>query len=86
MIARGLASAGSLLAGGYRRVIAVRAADGPMPRRDIYALLPSGDRHPHAHDVLGALRETAFAYDVTGAGVEFPRSDGHSDQPLVSRS
>jgi DNA-binding transcriptional LysR family regulator len=36
--------------------IAVRPVDGPLRTRQIYAMLPPGERHPHARDVLAALR------------------------------
>src|SRR5207244_2340272 len=48
----------SLLIDDYSGV-AVRPIDGAMRRRDIYALLPPGDRHPLATRVLDALVETA---------------------------
>jgi hypothetical protein len=32
-------------------------------RRDIYALLPPGDRHPRARQVVDALVETAADFD-----------------------
>jgi DNA-binding transcriptional LysR family regulator len=66
MIERGLGVGWvpSLLADDYRGVVAVRPIDGPMRRRDIYALLPPGERHPNVDDVLAALREAALAYDL----------------------
>jgi DNA-binding transcriptional LysR family regulator len=69
MIQRGLGVGWvpSLLADDYRQVIVVRPIDGPMRRRDIYALLPPGERHPNVSDVLVALREAAHAYDVSPA-------------------
>jgi DNA-binding transcriptional LysR family regulator len=69
MIQRGLGVGWvpSLLADDYRRVVAVRPIDGPMRRRDIYALLPPGDRHHNVHDVLAALREAAHAFDISPA-------------------
>ncbi|CAB4918705.1 unannotated protein [freshwater metagenome] len=39
--------------------IVVRPLDGPLPRRQVYAMLPPGDRHPHARRVLAALQEAA---------------------------
>lgn len=39
--------------------IAVRAVDGPLPSRQVFAVLPPGDRHPHARHVLTALQEAA---------------------------
>jgi DNA-binding transcriptional LysR family regulator len=66
MIQRGLGVGwvASLLADDYRHVIAVRPVDGPMRRRDIYALLPPGERHPNVSDVLAALHEAARAFEV----------------------
>src|SRR3954470_563710 len=66
MIRRGLGVGWvpSLLADDYRHGVVVRAVDGPMRRRDIYALLPPGDRHPNVDDVLAALREAARTFDV----------------------
>lgn len=46
--------------------IVVRPLDGPLPRRQVYAMLPPGDRHPHARDVLTALREAAEAFAPAG--------------------
>ena len=48
----------SLLVDDYSGVV-IRPIDGAMRRRDIYALLPPGDRHPLATRVLNALIETA---------------------------
>src|SRR3954452_8881024 len=64
MIQRGLGVGWvpSLLADDYRHVLAVRPVDGPMRQRDIYALLPPGERHHHVDDVLAALREAAHAF------------------------
>jgi len=60
MIARGLGVGWipSLLADNEHGIV-VRVIDGPVRRRDIYALLPPGDRHPHAGHVLDALRQAA---------------------------
>jgi len=60
LIARGLGVGWvpSLLADDYDDV-AVRPVDGPMRWRDIYALLPPGDRHPLAAAVVTALTDTA---------------------------
>jgi DNA-binding transcriptional LysR family regulator len=62
---RGLISRGigvgwvpSLLSDDFEEAV-MRPIDGPMRRRDIYALLPPGDRHPLAADMLHALVETA---------------------------
>jgi DNA-binding transcriptional LysR family regulator len=48
----------SLLIDDYNGV-AIRPADEPIGRRDIYALLPPGDRHPLAKHVVDALTQTA---------------------------
>jgi DNA-binding transcriptional LysR family regulator len=53
----------SLLADDYADVV-VRPIDGPMRERDIYALLPPGQRHPNVHDVLVALRDAAQAFAI----------------------
>ena len=44
--------------------IAVRALDGSARYRDIYALLPPGDRHPQARHVLAALQDAAQDFDA----------------------
>ena len=41
--------------------VAIRPIKDPMRRRDIYALLPPGARHPHAKHVIDALIGTAAA-------------------------
>jgi len=43
---------------------ATRPIDGPMRRRDIYALLPPGDRHPLTAETLSALVDTAAEFNV----------------------
>ena len=48
----------SLLVGDYAGV-AIRPVKERIRRRDIYALLPPGDRHPRARQVIDALLETA---------------------------
>jgi DNA-binding transcriptional LysR family regulator len=48
----------SLLVGDYAGV-AIRPVKERIRRRDIYALLPPGDRHPRARQVIDALVETA---------------------------
>jgi DNA-binding transcriptional LysR family regulator len=48
----------SLLVGDYKDV-AIRPVKEAIPRRDIYALLPPGDRHPRARQVIEALVESA---------------------------
>jgi DNA-binding transcriptional LysR family regulator len=48
----------SLLVGDYSG-IAVRPVREAIRRRDIYALLPPGDRHPRARQVIDALVEAA---------------------------
>jgi DNA-binding transcriptional LysR family regulator len=47
----------SLLVGDYTGV-AIRPVKERIRRRDIYALLPPGDRHPRARQVIDALLET----------------------------
>jgi DNA-binding transcriptional LysR family regulator len=42
--------------------IVMRPVDGPSRHRDVYALLPPGDRHPHARHVLAALQEAAAEF------------------------
>ena len=60
LIARGLGVGWvpSLLVDDYDG-IAIRPVREAIRRRDIYALLPPGDRHPRARQVLDALIETA---------------------------
>ena len=60
LIARGLGVGWvpSLLIDEYSSVT-IRPVKDPMRRRDIYALLPPGDRHPLAKHVIDALIETA---------------------------
>ena len=48
----------SLLVDDYSGVI-IRPVKEAIRRRDIYALLPPGDRHPLVRQVVDALRETA---------------------------
>jgi DNA-binding transcriptional LysR family regulator len=48
----------SLLVGDYSGM-AIRPVKEPIRRRDIYALLPPGDRHPCARQVVDTLVETA---------------------------
>ena len=43
--------------------IAIRPVKETIRRRDIYALLPPGDRHPRARQVVDALIETATDFD-----------------------
>jgi DNA-binding transcriptional LysR family regulator len=54
----------SLLAEEYTP-IAIRPVKDPIRRRDVYALLPSGDRHPLARDVIDALVATAAELNAT---------------------
>ena len=42
--------------------VAIRRPDRPIGRRDIYALLPPGERHPLARHVVNALVETAAEF------------------------
>jgi DNA-binding transcriptional LysR family regulator len=60
MIARGLGVGWvpSLIRGEYSG-IAIRSLADPIRGRDVYALLPPGDRHPLARRVVDALVETA---------------------------
>jgi DNA-binding transcriptional LysR family regulator len=51
----------SLLTGDYSGV-AIRPVRERVRGRDIYALLPPGDRHPRARQVIDALVETATGY------------------------
>src|SRR3954447_3373102 len=48
----------SLLVGDYSGM-AIRPVKEQIRRRDIYALLPPGDRHPHARQVVDTFVETA---------------------------
>src|SRR3954470_20768457 len=66
MIRRGLGVGWvpSLLAEDYSDGVVVRPLAGPMRRRDIYAVVPPGERHRHVDDVLTALRHAARAFDV----------------------
>ena len=63
LIARGLGVGWvpSLLISEYSG-ITVRSVSDPIRRRDIYALLPPGDRHPLARHVVDALIETATEF------------------------
>jgi DNA-binding transcriptional LysR family regulator len=63
LIARGLGVGWvpSLLINEYSG-ITVRSVSDPIRRRDIYALLPPGDRHPLARHVVDALIETATEF------------------------
>jgi DNA-binding transcriptional LysR family regulator len=65
LIARGLGVGWvpSLLVDEYRG-IAIRPVRDPVRRRDIYALLPPGGRHPLAQHVIDALVETAAEFDA----------------------
>jgi DNA-binding transcriptional LysR family regulator len=60
MIARGLGVGWvpGLLAEDTHGIV-MRAIDGPSRHRDVYALLPPGERHPHARHVLAALQDAA---------------------------
>src|SRR3989454_6998086 len=65
LIARGLGVGWvpSLLIGDYSGV-AVRPVREAVRRRDIYALLPPGDRHPLARRVIDTLIETAAEFNA----------------------
>jgi DNA-binding transcriptional LysR family regulator len=54
----------SLLVDDYSGVV-IRPVKEAIRRRDIYALLPPGDRHPRARQVVDALRETAADFAGT---------------------
>src|SRR3954451_8655191 len=60
LIARGIGIGWvpSLLVGDYSGM-AIRPVKEQIRRRDIYALLPPGDRHPHAREVVDTFFETA---------------------------
>jgi DNA-binding transcriptional LysR family regulator len=51
----------SLLVGDYSG-IAIRPVKEAIRRRDIYALLPPGARHPRARQVVDALHESATEF------------------------
>lgn len=61
LIARGIGIGWvtSLLTDDYAGVVAIRRPDTPIGRRDIYALLPPGQRHPSARHLIEALTATA---------------------------
>ena len=63
LVAQGLAIAmiPSLLSQAYAG-IALRPLAGPVPTRDVFALLPPGGRHPLAHEVVKALLDTAAEF------------------------
>lgn len=65
LVARGLGVGWvpSLLIDDYSG-IAIRPVKDPIRRRDIYALLPPGDRHPLARAVIDALTETAQEFNA----------------------
>jgi DNA-binding transcriptional LysR family regulator len=67
LIARGLGVGWvpSLLLDDYSD-IAIRPVKEGIRRRDIYALLPPGDRHPLAQHVVDALIETAAEFAAAG--------------------
>lgn len=49
--------------------VTIQPIDGPTRKRDIYALLPPGDRHPLAEHVIAALTDTAHDFNTqTNAG------------------
>jgi DNA-binding transcriptional LysR family regulator len=63
LVAQGLAVAmvPSLLSQAYAGV-ALRPLDGDVPRRDVFALLPPGGRHPLAEEVVTALADAAAGF------------------------
>ena len=60
--------------------IVSREIDSPARHRDVYALLPPGERHPHARHVLAALQEVADDFGVR------PRSPGPRGPTLTAAS
>ncbi len=68
LIARGIGVGWvpSLLVDDYAGV-AIRRTDRPIGRRDIYVLLPPGERHPLARHVVEALVQTAAEFAVGSA-------------------
>jgi DNA-binding transcriptional LysR family regulator len=60
LITRGLGVGwvASLLTDDYTGAV-IRPVKDPIRRRDIYALLPPGDRHPLAKPLINALIDTA---------------------------
>jgi DNA-binding transcriptional LysR family regulator len=68
LIARGLGVGWvpSLVAGDDQGIV-VRRIETPSRHRDVYALLPPGERHPQSHHVLEALKDAAkdFVADPT---------------------
>jgi DNA-binding transcriptional LysR family regulator len=63
MIARGLGVGWvpSLLIDEYGGIV-IRPVKDPIRQREIFALLPPGDRHPLARPVINALLETAAGF------------------------
>ena len=66
LIARGIGVGWvpSLLIDDYAGV-AIRPPATPIGRRDIYALLPPGERHPLARHIIRALKDTASDFATT---------------------
>jgi DNA-binding transcriptional LysR family regulator len=50
----------------------MRPVLGPVRQRDVYVLLPPGDRHPLAREVLDALVETAAEFSSEARSGAFP--------------
>ena len=76
----------SLLVGEYSGV-AIRPVKEPIRRRDIYALLPPGDRHPRARQVIDALLETATDFaEAPGRHVPFRAPQAPQTQPQSQRA
>jgi DNA-binding transcriptional LysR family regulator len=73
LIARGLAVGWvpSLLAHAYSD-IALCSIDGALPRRDVFALLPPGERHPLAEIAIQALQDTAAEHVGAAAASRDP--------------
>ncbi|MBS1879576.1 MAG: LysR family transcriptional regulator [Actinobacteria bacterium] len=54
--------------------IAIRPVDGGLRARDVYALLPPGERHPLVAKVIVAMKEAAADFIRSAAGVGPQRS------------
>ncbi|MCW2961557.1 MAG: LysR family transcriptional regulator [Thermoleophilia bacterium] len=63
LIGRGIAIGivPSLLADAYSGIV-LRDVAGPMPRRDVFAVLPPGEHHPMAPAALDAMQRTARSF------------------------
>jgi DNA-binding transcriptional LysR family regulator len=74
LIARGLGVGWipGLLSGSQSDIV-VRPVKGDIPTRDVYALLPPGDRHPLATRLIAAFEDTA--QDFAGLTTKGPRGN-----------